>query len=71
MIKDIRSRSRLEVKVNTEVEFSDLVQWGVKDIRNDKIIRACSTRAIARRFARRSNFLRVVSRAIMTGPWVS
>ncbi len=66
MLKDIRKVSRTFIKTN---DVSSVVQWGVQDTRNHKIIRGASTREIARNFARRSKFLRVVKRDIILGSW--
>jgi len=69
MATEIRNRSRLEVKVN-DVSGS-LTQWGVQDTRTNKIIRGASTRLIARNFAKRSKFLRVVKREVFTFEWAT
>lgn len=65
-MKDIRKHSI--VKVNNET-YNTTKQWGVMDARTLVIVRAASTRQVARNFAKRSKFLKVVSRDIVTEPW--
>ena len=48
---------------------STLLQWGVFDRRNKKIIRTHLTREKARNYARRSKFYTVVRRPIRVGIW--
>ena len=67
MATEIRNRSRLEVKVNSN--DAAFTQWGVEDIRTRKIIRSASTREFARNFARRSSFYRVVKRDVIALDW--
>jgi len=67
MATEIRNCSRLEVKVNDILPT--LTQWGVQDTRTNKIIRGASTREVARNFAKRSRFLRVVKRDVLAFEW--
>ena len=46
-----------------------VIQWGVFDIRTNKIIRTHLTRDKARNYARRSQYYSVVRRRVHTGFW--